>query len=114
MNWPHEGGADHPQRPKNKNFKRDDSRVSDDRLRDLPEWLEEFTDNLEDTELHAPAHISQDSACESGIKMNIKEAQYLHSLPKRPKLRSLLSNQDYKGSLQKTHWRSSTSSRKVW
>ena len=49
---------------------------------------------------------------ESGIK--IMEAQYLYSLPKRPKLRSLLANQAYKGCLQKTHWRSSTSSRKVW
>ena len=44
----------------NQNKKRDGNRDSDDRLRDLPEWLEEFSDNLEDTELHAPAHISQD------------------------------------------------------
>ena len=49
---------------------------------------------------------------ESGIK--IKEAQSLYSLPKRSKLRSLLANYKDKGSLQKTHWRSSTSSRKVW
>ena len=49
---------------------------------------------------------------ESGIK--IKEAQCVYSLPKRPKLRDLLANQDYDCSLQKTHWRSSTSSRKVW
>ena len=41
-------------------------------------------------------------------------AQYLHSLPEGPKLRHLLENQDNWGSLQKTHWRSSTSSRKVW
>ena len=45
---------------------------------------------------------------ESGIK--IKEA----SLPKRPKLRSLPANQNDKGSLQKTLWRSRTSCRKVW
>ena len=36
------------------------------------------------------------------------------SLPKRPELRRLLANQNDKGSLQKTHWRSSTSNRKVW
>ena len=36
----------------------------DDRLRDLPEWLEEFTDNQEDTQMPAPAHISQDSDSE--------------------------------------------------
>ena len=46
------------------NEKRDDSRDADDRLRDLPKWLEEFTNNLEDKELHAPAHISQDSDSE--------------------------------------------------
>ena len=46
---------------------------------------------------------------ESGIK--IKEAQFLYSLPERPKLRSLCGNLNDKGSLQKTHWRSSTSSR---
>ena len=33
-------------------------------LRDLPESLEEFTENLEDTELHAPAHSSDDSDSE--------------------------------------------------
>ena len=42
---------------------------SDDRLRDLPEWLEEFTDNLEDTQVHAPAHISQDSDSERPTKV---------------------------------------------
>ena len=48
----------------------------------------------------------------SGVK--IKEAQYLYSLPKRPKLGSLLANHIDKGSLQKTHWRSSISGREVW
>ena len=42
-------------------LKFDDSMIV---LRDLHEWLEEFTDNLEDTEVHAPAHISQDSDSE--------------------------------------------------
>ena len=46
-------------------------------------------------------------------KWHPEESQYLYSLPKRPKLRSMLANQDDKGSLQKTHWRSSTSSRKM-
>ena len=39
------------------NKKRDGNRDSDDRLRDLPQWWEEFTDNLEDTEVLAPAHL---------------------------------------------------------
>ena len=51
----------HTQKTHNKNEKRDDSRDSDDRFRDLPEWLKEFADNLEDAEIPVPAHISQDS-----------------------------------------------------
>ena len=49
--------------------KRNGNRDSDDRLRGLPEWLEEFTDDLEDTELHAPAHTSQDSESERPTKV---------------------------------------------
>ena len=101
----------------NQNKKRDNNQASDDRLRDLPEWLEEFTDNLEDTEMFAAAHthfsgLRFGTSFESGI--NIKEDKYLYSLPKRPKLWSMLAKQNYKGSLQKTHWRSSTSCRNVW
>ena len=40
---------------------RDDKKDADDPLSDLPFWLQEFKDNLEATEVHAPAHISQDS-----------------------------------------------------
>ena len=39
----------------------DDRKDSDD---PLAEWLEEFTDNLEDTELHASANSSQNSDSE--------------------------------------------------
>ena len=49
--------------------KKDDSRDSDDRLRDLPDCLEEFTDNLEDTELSASVHSSQDSDSERPTKV---------------------------------------------
>ena len=65
----------------NKNKKRDNSRDADDRLRDLPEWLEEFTDNLEHTEVHAPAHTSQDSDSERPTKlvqMSRKHSIYTH------------------------------------
>ena len=66
-----------------------------------------------DTETLVPGHVSQDSdgtSYESGTE--IKEAQYFDSLPQRPKLRSLQAKQDYEGSLQKTHWRSSTRAEK--
>ena len=54
---------DKPNNPKLK-LKEDGNRDSDDRLRDLPEWSEEFTDNLEIVAMHALAHISQDSDSE--------------------------------------------------
>ena len=68
-----ETGADHTQKTQNKNKKRDGNRDSDDRLRDLPEWLEEFTDNLEDTVVPALAHVSQDSDSERPTKVASRE-----------------------------------------
>ena len=51
------------------------------------------------------------TSCRSGNKVD--EAQYLYSLSERPKLRRLLENQNNKGTVQKSHWRSSISCRKV-
>ena len=45
----------------NKYKMQNDKQATGDRLRDLPEWLQEFTENLEDTETPVPAHVSQDS-----------------------------------------------------
>ena len=45
----------------NKNKKESNKQATGDRLGDLPEWLEDFADNLEDTEAPVPAHVSQDS-----------------------------------------------------
>ena len=74
-----------------------------------------FTDKLQPTEVHAPAHISQDrfgTSHEGGNE--IEEVEHFHSLPEIPKLRRLLKNQNNKGLLKETHWRSSASCRKVW
>ena len=98
----------------NNGEKRDDNRDSDDRLRDLP-WMVGGVNRIWRTQKCTRTHFSGlrfGTSYESDIK--IKEALYLYSLPKRPKWRSLHANQHDKGSLQKTHWRSSTSSRKVW
>ena len=48
----------------NPKTKKDNQQATGNRLRDLPEWLEEFTENLEDTEVPANAHISRDSDSE--------------------------------------------------
>ena len=49
--------------------KRDNDGAWRDRLRDLPEWLEELTENLEDIEVPALAHISHDSDSERPTKV---------------------------------------------
>ena len=53
----------------NQNKKRSDREDSKDPLADLPEWLEEFKENLVDTELHASAHSSQESDVEHPTKV---------------------------------------------
>ena len=60
----------------NKNKKRNGNRDSDDRLRDLLEWLDEFTDNPEDAELPASAHSSQDSDSERLPKVVSKSRKH--------------------------------------
>ena len=50
--------------------KKGNNQATRSRLRDLPEWLEEFTDNLEDAAVPAPAHISQDSDSERPTKVS--------------------------------------------
>ena len=40
---------------------RSDKKDENDPLADLPFWFQDFADNLEPIEVHAPAHISQDS-----------------------------------------------------
>ena len=52
--------------------KRDNRRNSDDPLADLPEWLEEFKENLVDTELPASAHSTQESDLEHPTKVTTK------------------------------------------
>ena len=47
------------------------------------------------------------------VRNILRNWQYLCSLPETQKLRDLQANQDYKGSVQKTHWHSRTSSRKI-
>ena len=62
----------------NKNEKKDINRSLDVRLRGLPEWLE-ATENLEDTEVPGPAHISHDSDSERPTTVALrKHSVYTH------------------------------------
>ena len=47
-------------------------------------------------------------------KCGFGKAQHSYSLPERPKLRDLPEDQNHKGPVQKTHWRSRTSCIKFW
>ena len=71
------------------------------RLRDLPAWLPGVHKISEGTEVHAIGHISDDSDSERPTKVASKKRRFF-SLPERPTLRSLLANQNDKGSLQET------------
>ena len=67
-----------------KNKNEDNSRATGDRLRDFPEWLEEFTDNLEETEVPALANTSHDAGSECSMKVAPrKHSIYTHFLADR-------------------------------
>ena len=51
-------------------------------MRDLPEWLEEFTANLEDTEVLALAHISNDQDSECPAKVALRKHSVYTRFPK--------------------------------
>ena len=53
-------------------------------MRDLPEWLQEFTDNLEDTEMLAPAHISHDPNSERPTNVASRKHSIFSHFPKDP------------------------------
>ena len=60
----------------NQNKKRDDRTNSDDRVADLPEWLEKFEENLVDTELPASAHSSRESDLEHPTEVATKSRKH--------------------------------------
>ena len=93
---------------------RDDKKDADNPLSGLPFWLEDFTDNLEPTDVHAPAHTSQDTDSETPSKVVTKSRT--HSIfahfPKDRncdvclRTKSTRAPRTDKSLLQKTHWNS--------
>ena len=85
---------------------------------EIPEWLQEFRENLVDDEIpeHGDSHAS--SSHEVSLEPTFKRREDLckHSVhthfPQDRKLRDLSEDQNYKGPVQKTQWRSRTSCRK--
>ena len=104
------------QKPETLKKNGDDEDVQGNLSHDLPEWLEEFRQNLVDESV--PEHRDSSSSSHGLPSVprgsGIGQAPHFYSLPEGPKLRCLLENQNNKGFVQKTHSRSSTSYRKVW
>ena len=94
---------------KKKKEKKNDTQDSDDRLRDLSEWLEEFTDNLEDSEIPVSAHIFSgprfETSCESWHQHQ-RSTVFILTSPKDQNSKECLRTTMTTAPLQKTHWRS--------
>ena len=71
------GDRGDPHQIENKLQNQDNNQATRDRLRDLPEWLEDITENLQDTEMPAPAHFSG-LRFRTSFESGIWEAQYFY------------------------------------
>ena len=60
------------------------------------------------------ASFSHELSSEPTRSVDLGKHSVFFSLPERPKLRDLPEDQDHKGSVQKTHWQSRASCRKLW
>ena len=70
------------EKSKNKNRKKGNNQATRSRLRDLPEWLEEFTENFEDTEVPALANTSHGSDSERPAKVATRKHSIGTHIPK--------------------------------
>ena len=88
-----------PAKVKNPIKNEDNERVRGNPLRDLPEWLEEITENLVDDSVSehrdAPASSSRELSSEPRAKVVSGKHSIFYSLPEGPKLRHLLENTNY-------------------
>ena len=82
---------------------------------EIPEWLQEFRENLVDDEIPLQGDSHASSSHEASLEPIYMRREELgkHNVhthfPKRPKLRDLQADQNYKSSVQKTQRRSRTS-----
>ena len=71
-------------------------------------------ENLGDADLPAPAHIAHDSDSERPAKVALTKRRVLTHFPKDRNYEVSRRKKMTRAHLQKTHWRRSTSSRKIW
>ena len=72
-------------------------------LQDLPEWLEDFTENLEIAELTATVHILMTQLRNVLSKWHHGSTIDLSHFPKDQNS-EVCKNQNYKGTVQKANW----------
>ena len=65
-----------PPETQNRNKNGNDYGAAADRLQDLLEWLEDSTENLEDTEVPDSANFLHDHRFETSCESGTEEAQY--------------------------------------
>ena len=87
---------------------------------EIPEWLQEFREKLVDDEVLERRDSHASSSHEVSLEPIFKRREnlgknsvYTH-FPKRPKLRDLSEDQNYKGPVQETQWRSRSSCKNFW
>ena len=76
------GDRSDPSKNQKQNKNQDNQEAAGSRLRDLPEWLKEFTENLEDTEAPALANTSHDSDSERTTKVASRKQSIKTHFPK--------------------------------
>ena len=103
----------------NKNENHDTER-SDPLHSEIPEWLQEFRENLVDDEVperrDSHAGSSHEMSLEPTPRRSVdlgKHSVYTH-FPKDRNCEVCQRTKNHKGPVQKTHWRSRTSCRKFW
>ena len=101
-----------PQKPNKKETKKEQS---ESLCSDIPEWLQEFRENVVDDRVPERRDSHASSFHELSLEPTFTRSEDLgkHSVythfPKDQKLRDLSEDQNYKGTVQKTQWRSRTS-----
>ena len=91
--------------PGNRGSAKKDEMGKEDPTQGIPEWLQPFTDNLVHLETHVPAHSSERENSDSEGAAKVVTQKRKHSIytqfHQRPKLRRMLADPNYEGSLQK-------------
>ena len=86
---------------------------------EIPEWLQEIRENLVDERVPEHRDSYASSSHEVSLEPTSKRSEDLGNtvfilISLKTKLRDLSEDQNYKGPVQKTQWRSRTSCRNCW